>query len=616
MSRFFILQNTQSGKLAASAAEISKWFPKKVIPFFITSNDRTLGDQTSAGLLNYCGKDRIKVMTLSSNSRISIDDIKSSIHLFLAGKGLMPVIVALANAQQNERVIELMVYIKKVSTKYPSYNLRYGIIFDEADSTYPLLRNQISNGISYFDLFINDTSFLHRLGFVTATEGELMSHDYPECASATLQKVVHAESLVANYRAIHTKDAIININPQTASNNEYAIEIIKNNLSHFTRPIRNGLFRKVIVNSNSSTEEMEVLAKQFLQYSMNVMIVNMNGLIVVTPSQNFSIAVKNRPFNKVLFLTYKKLNLDKAPLVIIGRRKVDRGLSFHYAPRDGTEGLIWTDLILGEIKDETIAVQKAGRLAGIIAHCPNYTNECVYWTTQETSELIVNKNRMNDIANQFDGSIKDALCFASKQSSTYLSQNEQATIPLLFKLTKKQVNLFQICKEDIYNFLLTKNQSMFGYKPLPTVFREGSELKQLETAYKNKTKYPLSIQTTKRKENYSQIFIDTTNAVLYFVKWNGKESAVEEKTDLSLFYPKCPKCDNNCEFNKPFCKKHNEAENKNDAPLLKNSIRVIFDDDEELIPIIEEEEELLPLIEEEEELLPLIEEEEELLPLM
>ena len=97
------------------------------------------------------------------------------------------------------------------------------------------------------------------------------------------------------------------------------------------------------------------------------------------------------------------MKMEDRPLLIIGRRKVDRGLGFHYAPRDGSEGLIWTDIILGRIDDVNTAVQKAGRLAGIIAQCPQYYGKCTYWTDEHTQREILRHNTIVDEANKLTG---------------------------------------------------------------------------------------------------------------------------------------------------------------------------------------------------------------------
>jgi hypothetical protein len=70
---------------------------------------------------------------------------------------------------------------------------------------------------------------------------------------------------------------------------------------------------------------------------------------------------------------------------------------------DDGEGLIWTDMILGRIEDTSTAVQKAGRLAGIIAQCPQYNGKLYFWTDNYTSIRIRIHNEKVDITNTLSG---------------------------------------------------------------------------------------------------------------------------------------------------------------------------------------------------------------------
>jgi uncharacterized pyridoxamine 5'-phosphate oxidase family protein len=109
---FFVLQNTQSGKMRICALEINKWVERtdiKTVAFFITQNDKTLTDQSVEGLSKICKN--CKLFTLSSNNKLSFDDIKSYIDAYSAdtdGEYKMPVIAALANDIQNRKVLKLM----------------------------------------------------------------------------------------------------------------------------------------------------------------------------------------------------------------------------------------------------------------------------------------------------------------------------------------------------------------------------------------------------------------------------------------------------------------------------------------------------------------------------
>lgn len=549
---FFILQNTQSGKLCASANEISSWISdQKVVPFFITSNDRTLADQSADGLANYCGK-KVHVMTLSSHSATSVSDIKASIHSYLAGRGKVPVIVALANAQQNERVIELMRYVHSLSSRYPSYQLKYGILFDEADMTYPSLREQYA---SQDDLFLQDNTYLHRLGFVTATEGDLLTHSFPECCNAVLQPVQHPSSMVENYRAIHTKESSIRIVEQVGNHNTYALQVIQDHLDHFSSRMQDGQYRKIIINSNSTTEDMDQLAEELSNLSFHVMVFNMNGLkITTTKKETVTILTKRRPFNRVLFNAYTELALHTAPLVIIGRRKVDRGLTFHYAPRDGTNGLIWSDLILGQIDDVSSAVQKAGRLAGVIAHCPQYSGESTYWTTRSTSELVVNKNNLNDRANALPStSIFNALVSA-EESNVRSSSSSCATIPIRYSISPKKLKaLKKGTRSVIEKKSVELAQELEAFSEVSAVFCSETQLKSIKSAYRRQIPYAIHVPSMLKKKNCYQVLVDTENLYMYIIKWMGEPS--EPLSDASS-ESTCSMCSNICIPNESYCINH------------------------------------------------------------
>jgi hypothetical protein len=193
--------------------------------------------------------------------------------------------------------------------------------------------------------------------------------------------------------------------PVKMSNNAYAEKLIQENLEYFTSKVEGtNYFRKIIINSNAKSNDMTSVARFANSVGMNAMVFNMYGVKTYVPGNPVqTFRIKGRRFNELLFEIYKTLNLENKPLIIIGRRKVDRGLGFHYAPRDGAEGLIWTDIILGRIEDKNTAVQKAGRLAGIIAQCPQYYRKCTYWTDERTQNDILRHNKIVDEANKITG---------------------------------------------------------------------------------------------------------------------------------------------------------------------------------------------------------------------
>lgn len=411
---FFVLQNTQSGKMRICALEINKWVERtdiKPVAFFITLNDKTLTDQSVDGLSKICVN--CKLFTLSSNSKQSFDAINDYINAYAAdtdGEYKMPIIAALANEIQNKKILKLMSNILRKVRNNQS-KLRYGIIFDEADDTYPKLRKTHidvdGESMCYLQFIIDNDCALHRIGFVSATEGDLLDEDFPECANAYLYRADHEHSNNVNYRAAHHPESEFRVEkmPLKMTNNAYAEKLIQTNLEYFKSQISGtNEYRKIIINSNNAASAMISIAMVSNSYNINAMVFNMHGIKVFIPGiqvQRFQI--RGRKFNELLFEIYKKLNMENRPLVIIGRRKVDRGISFHHAPRDGSEGLIWTDIILGRIEDVNTAVQKAGRLAGTIAQCPQYHGKCTYWTDESTKREILRHNNIVDEVNKTTG---------------------------------------------------------------------------------------------------------------------------------------------------------------------------------------------------------------------
>lgn len=411
---FFVLQNTQSGKSRICALEINKWAECrdiKPVVFVITQNDKTLTDQLVDSLTGMCVN--CELFTLSSNSKQTFEQIKTHIFAYAndtEGEFKMPIITALANGTQNDKILKLMAFILQKVRRNQS-RLRYGIIFDEADDTYPKLRNMSisvdGESMSYSQFIVDNDDALHRIGFVSATEGELLDEEFPECANAYLYQVDMEHSNNENYRAAHHAESEFRIEkmPAKMSNNAYAEKLIQENLTYFTSPVEGtNYYRKIIVNSNAKAADMTSMAHFANSCGINAMVFNMYGVKTYIPGTAVQTSrIKGKKFNEVLFSIYKTLKMENKPLIIIGRRKVDRGLGFHYAPRDGTEGLIWTDIILGKIEDANTAVQKAGRLAGIIGQCAQYYGKCTYWTDERTQRDILRHNRIVDEANKLSG---------------------------------------------------------------------------------------------------------------------------------------------------------------------------------------------------------------------
>lgn len=101
-------------------------------------------------------------------------------------------------------------------------------------------------------------------------------------------------------------------------------------------------------------------------------------------------AIKSR--NALIAKAYHVLypELKDAPLFILGNRKVDRGLTFHYAPiSSDAYSFILTDLIMGRIPSWRRAVQAIGRGNGVIKHRADFVGDIHYWVDTITFKSVV-----------------------------------------------------------------------------------------------------------------------------------------------------------------------------------------------------------------------------------
>lgn len=421
---FFVLLNTQKGKTAIVAKHLTEWTQlnqttgTKIVPFVFMMNDRALADQTQETLNRVPDS---KIFQLSTNANTTESEILEYIFKWLMGavfkEHVTPVILTLPNKIQITKVVRMLYAIKTIALSSGS-PIRYAFIVDEFDLVYPLIRDKLLP-------YIECDAALHKLGFISATDGETLD-EYPECANAHFES--HGEDS-PDYRAFHHADSIVKIvDRPPKKHNQFAYKVIEDNVAHFNGHLPNGnnSYRKIIVNGDATRASMYSFARKMTEGGQNYCItINMFGVsLFADGNKRCGKSIRGCRLNAVLFWLYKTERLEDKPLYVIGNRKVDRGLGFHYAPRkndsgefgpdvttfDGVdavsmngEGLIFTDLILGRVAKKEMATQKAGRCAGIIAQCPNYVGSVHYWTDQKTANHILDHNRKVDHMNQLSG---------------------------------------------------------------------------------------------------------------------------------------------------------------------------------------------------------------------
>lgn len=453
---FFLIVTTQKGKARISAKQIASWTGhenRRCVSIMIVDNDQGLSDQTVAGLQALGMPVTLYHLSGSASTAITVEGIKHAIDSYAAFGGRAPLIVALCNPKQIEKVRQVLAHVRIRYETTPM--LRYGIIFDEADKVYPQCRDKLLEYTS------DNAPAKHCVGYVSATDGDLVISDrFPECANASVLYGDIDPSDDPHYRAMHTPGVNVKTveGRATDRNNAMALATIDKNLNYFRTQIRlkSGQvgFRKTIVNSNASKNDMKKFATEMNQRECHAITFNQTGLTVYRAGNEGAkpvVRVRRLNLNKALLYAVKAFNLEDRPLFVIGRRKVDRGLGFHYAPRShrddfvpkpeeveyikgmkivisGREGLVWTDMILGHIQDKDSAAQKAGRLAGIVEQCPEYpVDGLTWWTTEATKNLVIRHNQIVDSVNTqaANGGLRTALQAITR------AENDVPAVPIV-----------------------------------------------------------------------------------------------------------------------------------------------------------------------------------------
>ena len=444
-----IMKNTQSGKTGIITKLITQFQSEpgvKPVVFFITMNDRILANQSAIRIKETLDKSHgCKSFILSSDHKVTIPQVNNHISKYAnstSNRIKMPFFSVLTNRFQLEKVYNIMKYIKTLQEEKPT--LRMIVIFDEADATSPLTEN--THPLLYTTFFKEHNDSKVQIVFASATIKTLL--DYTECYNSTLWRET-TPSPTPHYRSPHHRDAIPKIiNEHITSKNEYALNCVRENMAYFTNPISTNNYRKVIINSGSRCEEMEDLATSLVEMGFKAaMVVNMHGVSLYRSGHKKKQCVqdKEEQFNEFLYRIYTTYKLNDGPIAIIGSRKVDRGITYHYVPQDGSPGLIWTDIILGKIRVTADAVQKAGRLAGHVAHCPTYVPG-TYWVEQYTWNNIVDHFKIVDEINKKKYNIYDFGETYTKVIQKVEEETEQAVAEALEAKKLQKINSQNLLK--------------------------------------------------------------------------------------------------------------------------------------------------------------------------
>ncbi len=502
---FFIFKNTQSGKSGIMIKELIKWYCEEkyaVVPFLVLTNYKDMATQTVIRITETFAEQgkNIKIFELSSSGKKRkeediIKDIKNACVLWAGDKinNPMPIICLLDNDIQHKKMLTVLKYIRDFVVNNRDHNkIRYGVIWDEADKTYARARNEkftLKNGeeVSCKMFMVDNTEALYRLGFASATDGTLLSMDgdkvnYPECAGAVNY---YDDAIEDNphYRAIHLAGAIIHNIQSTPKEklNSFAERVLAENAEHFKTPelLPTGEEnqRKTIINGNVRVVEMANFATEHSKKGFYVIVYNSSGGAGLKLYKNGSLFrnynLKDYSVNERLFYIYKTQNLCDKPLIVIGGLKINRGITFHYCPckeetikgEDGDitsknkEGLVFTDMISGDIGDDSTAIQKEGRPSGNIGDSPQYSGKTHYWGVQSTIEKVINHNKIMDMINKDMG--KEAIL----DKKIRILEECNAALPKRPKVNHRvPANLFRVYKGEDEADMRKVVEKLYGRK--------------------------------------------------------------------------------------------------------------------------------------------------------
>lgn len=577
----FILRQTQSGKSREILEEIISWTNDritKVIGFIVLDNDLVQADQLRQYSFIYSLGYNIEVFMLSSSEKkTSIVDIQKAIDLYRLDdrRYPMPVVILLSNPKQCTKMMKLLDFIIERRLDNDP-NLYYSIIWDEADKTYPLLRDFHHNGKVVRDYSIGLLAEnMFRTLFVTATEGSILD-DYDEVALSHNREPLIDESDRAHY--VNITNSKVNIRPINGqTQNKYANKLLDEEMAtdpdddtkvvpYFKKPIilSDGTlyFRKVLINSDMKVTNMNTLAKKYNQKGYYTLTYNQNSLMLHQENgTTLKFKTKGRAFNKVLYCVYVVYELHDKPLLIIGNKKVDRGTSFHYAPRchksiephditfndigtahnNGIDGLIITDMILGKVRNDASKSQKGGRVSGIITQCPQYTDITI-WTDKDTANFIHKQCALIDQVTNIPGSttISQAMSIANENIAPQYNQYEDTrkTVPIEVPLDSDDIDNIKNSRgvnrqRHVRDILMNKEPSFYNeisshsFKQITIPNPQTSSYKKhiedpLSAVQRNKP-YTIDIRPGDRAFNIINAYIDVPNLRMICIVWNGRE---------------------------------------------------------------------------------------------
>jgi hypothetical protein len=402
----------------------------KTIPFLFSLNSLDLTDQSTIRFINTL--DNVKIFVFASrkmdiNNDIElkdkeivynphIDHVKLAIDIYITSGGKLPLFISLPNNTQVKKVLSVLDYI--ISKKNANALCGYSLYFDEADAIYPNIRDCILKYIVDIVTY-RPNPFNYGTYWVSATIDTDNTMNFEEVLKAYQYVVYIDPTIEVNYRNIDIQpDAIIPnkfLHQETKeSNNDFIKRVVMEHLSHFKEKVkaRNGdtYYRRVIVLADRENENQKSLARLLAKENgISSIIYNQTGFPIYWRTADNTVVtklIKRKDFpkhmrtkcinEKIKWIYDTTTEIQNSPLFVIGNKMIDRGLSFHYAPRIAKESAwLLTDIIMGYYSQTEYrrAAQAVARLWGIIAHRPEYCGSITHWLDARTREMVLRDAR-------------------------------------------------------------------------------------------------------------------------------------------------------------------------------------------------------------------------------
>jgi hypothetical protein len=304
---------------------------------------------------------------------------------------LYPVIIGLSNYIQINKLTNLLTLLQNNDIKGG-----YHLFFDEADVTYLNLRHKLLSFIIDKDKYDTNKEISvipknYGTYWITATGYGLINgaSSFEECHKAHQVHIKLSEPVIKGYRDINNGEVHL------IEHSNFSITKLLTENKHFKKPLEDGSFRRIIAVGPLITAEQEGLAKMIVELGYNVITINTHGMNYHSMVEN-TIKTKRirltEEINKTLATLYHdEPGIKSKPLLILGNRKIDRGITFHYSSNDEYR-LIWTDVMIPRIINWKRAIQVAGRGAGVI----NDDVKVHYWVEETTYKRIMKYIKFTD----------------------------------------------------------------------------------------------------------------------------------------------------------------------------------------------------------------------------